>query len=153
MNGTTMDVAFTATSMAPNIPGGATAPQKDWHLKPQPQSVRSHTMPSERAHYHLLIWGDWRRTNRGQVGHGFDHSSTILESGGSKEFDHMVEAEDSRSAAICDGIITGLEQLYRAAIESEYLLQGVIKHNRQATADLLLDAQLAFWSRAKKWLV
>ncbi len=107
----------------------------------------------ERADYHLQGWGIWRRANRGQVGHGYDSSSTILESGGSKHFDHMVEAEDSKAAAICEGIIDGLEYLYRVALESEYLLQGVIKHNRRGTAELLLDAKEAFWEKAKRWLV
>lgn len=42
---------------------------------------------------------------------------------------------------------------YRTALESEYIMQGTIKHNRRATGELLLDAQLAFWERAKRWLV
>ena len=107
-----------------------------------------------RAHYHLSGWGIWRRANRGEVTRGYPSRSAMLSTGymGS-ELDHLVEAEDAKAAATSDSIIDGLPFLYRTALESEYILQGVIKHNRRSTGELLLDAQLAFWERAKRWLV
>lgn len=106
-----------------------------------------------RAIYHLEGWGEWRRRNRGSIARGYPSSSTCLSSGGvSKEFDHMVEAEDARAAAICDAVIDDLTTLYRAVLESEHIMQGAFKCNRAETKELLLDAQMAFWDKAKKHL-
>lgn len=107
----------------------------------------------ERAHYHLQGWGIWKRANGGVVGHGYDSHSTILECGGSKHFDHMVEVEDAKAAWICDRVIDDLQEPHKTAIESRYWLQGVITHNRTPEDVLLRDAQLQFWAKARRWLV
>lgn len=107
-----------------------------------------------RAHYHLVGWGEWRRHAGNATSRGYDSSSAVVSSGGnSATFDHLVAVEDSRVAAICEAIIDDLSRLHRTALESEYILQGVMKHNRIPPAQLLLNSQLAFWDRAKKRLV
>lgn len=106
-----------------------------------------------RAVYHLIGWGEWRRQNRGSVTRGYPSKSTGIESGGgSDEFDYMVEREDAKAAAICDTVIDDLSYLYRAVLESEYIMQGVFRSGRQNTQDLLIDAQAAFWAKAKRLL-
>lgn len=107
-----------------------------------------------RADYHLQGWGEWRRGYYGGIGRGYDSHSAVIRTGGySQEFDHLVGIEDAKAAAICDTVIRDLHPLYRTALESEYLLQGVIKHNRIATGELLRDAQWAFWQVARRFIV
>lgn len=111
-----------------------------------------------RAIYHLSGWGEWRRTGGGEIGRGYDHRSSVFSSGGGSTvgaFEHLVRIEDHKAAARCDAIIRddSFTDLYRTALESEYVMQGVIKSNRYVTAELLLDAQRAFWFKAKRWLV
>ena len=107
-----------------------------------------------RAKYHLIGWGIWRRTSGNATSRGYNSQSLVLSTGGnSQSFDHMVEAEDSRIASVCDTIIYDLPSLYRIVLESEYILQGTVKSNRKSTSELLMDAQIAFWSKAKKRLV
>lgn len=106
-----------------------------------------------RAVYHLIGWGEWRRRNHGAVTRGYPSKSSGLESGGgSEEFDHMVEREDSKAAAICDTVIDDLAYLYRVTLESEYIMHGVFRSGLQNTQDLLTDAQAAFWAKAKRVL-
>lgn len=106
-----------------------------------------------RAVYHLTGWGEWRRQNRGSVTRGYPSKSAGIESGGgSEEFDHMVEREDAKAAAICDAVIDDLPVLYRERLASEYIMQGVFKNNRHDNASLLMDAQAAFWAKAKRVL-
>ncbi len=103
------------------------------------------------AHYHLTIWGAWRRMAPGSVGRGYPTHSAGLGSGGvSSDFDDMADEADCRSARACDTVIMDLPDLYRIALESEYLMQGVFKHNRRSTTELLLDAQDAFWQKARR---
>lgn len=104
-----------------------------------------------KAHYHLTIWGAWRRMAHGNVGRGYpSHSAGLGTGGGSADFEDMADEADCRSARACDTVIADLPTLYRSALESAYLMQGVLKHNRRSTAELLLDAQAAFWERARR---
>lgn len=106
-----------------------------------------------RAHYHLQGWGEYRRICRGSISKGYPVRSAFLATGGSSaEFDDLVSNADFSAARICDSCINDLAYLYQKAIESEYLMQGVIRHNRISTQDLLTDAMAAFWELAKKWL-
>ncbi len=105
----------------------------------------------EKAHYHLIKWGIWRKSARGSTANGYPtHSAGLGSGGGSADFEDMADEADSRSARACDTVISDLQDLYRIALESEYLLQGVFKHNRRSTAELLLDAQMAFWEKARR---
>jgi len=106
-----------------------------------------------RAIYYLQIWGYWRMANRGSVTRGYPSKSAGIGSGGSsEEFDHLVEREDAKAAQVCDTIIDDLDRLHRLRLESEYALQGVLKHGRGNDAALLRDAQAEFWKRARKHL-
>ncbi len=106
-----------------------------------------------RAVYHLQGWGIWRRIARGTATRGYPSKSAGVESGGgSEEFDALVEREDAKAAAICDRVIDDLGVLYRTRLESEYITQGVFKSNRHNNASLLMDAQAAFWAKAKRLL-
>lgn len=105
----------------------------------------------DRAHYHLLIWGEWRRTNTGHVGKGYPSRSSMLSTGGGQdEFDHLVEKEDAKSAAISDSIIDELPAIYKATLESEYIMQGVFKHRRMRSEELLTDAIANYWAKARR---
>ena len=108
---------------------------------------------TERAHYHLSIWGEWRRTNRGAVGRGYpSRSAGIACECGSSDLDALVEREDSRSAAICDAAIYGLPEILRHSLEGEYIMQGVFKHRRMDHDALLRTAIAAFWDKARRHL-
>lgn len=103
-----------------------------------------------RAVYHLQGWGEWRRQNRGSVTRGYPSKSAGIESGGgSEEFDHMVEREDSKAAAICDTVIDDLPVLYRALLAAEYIERCQSRHGQWND---LIDAQAAFWAKAKRLL-
>lgn len=103
-----------------------------------------------RSCYHLIGWGEWRRKNRGSVTRGYPSKSAGIESGGgSEEFDNMVEREDSKAAAICDTVIDDLPVLYRALLAAEYIERCQSRHGH---GDDLMDAQAAFWTKAKRLL-
>ncbi len=103
-----------------------------------------------RAVYHLIGWGEWRRQNRGSVTRGYPSKSAGIESGGgSEEFDHMVEREDAKAAAICDTVIDDLPVLYRAQLAAEYIERC---QSRLGQGNGLIDAQAAFWAKAKRVL-
>ena len=107
-----------------------------------------------RAVYHLEIWGEWRRVNRGSVTRGYPSNSCGLASGGaSQDFDSMVEKEDEKSAAIADSVIDGLPELLRLALEHRYILRGVLKSNRADAEIVLREAHARFWERARRNLV
>lgn len=117
-------------------------------------NIMAETEGLDRARYHLEGWAFWRKVARGTVTRGYpNHSAGLATGGASSEFDEMVNEADFTAAKTCDSVIGELPDLYRFAIESEYLLQGVIKYNRRSTADLLHDSIVAFWDRSKKWLV
>lgn len=103
-----------------------------------------------RAVYHLIGWGEWRRRNHGAVTRGYPSKSSGVESGGgSEEFDHMVEREDSKAAAICDTVIDDLPALYRALLAAEYIER---RQSRIGQGNGLIDAQEAFWAKARRVL-
>lgn len=103
-----------------------------------------------RAIYHLTGWGTWRRQNRGSVTRGYPSKSAGIESGGgSEEFEHMVEREDSKAAAICDTVIDDLPALYRALLAAEYIERC---QSRLGQGNGLIDAQEAFWAKARRVL-
>jgi hypothetical protein len=107
-----------------------------------------------RAHYHLQGWADYRRSVQGATSKGYPSRSAFLATGGaSAAFDDMVDEADFAAARTCDAIIGEIKDIYRQALESWYLMQGVIKHNRRSESELLHEAQLAFWDKARKWLV
>ena len=128
--------------------------QTDGRIVGQVHRLPQMNQERERAHYHLLIWGEWRRANTGQVGRGYPSRAAMLSTGGGQdEFDHLVEKEDAKSAAISDSIIDELPALYKAALESEYLMQGVFKHRRMNAEELLTDAIANYWAKARRHLV
>lgn len=107
-----------------------------------------------RAIYHLLIWGEWRKANTGQVTRGYPSRSAGVATGGaSDDFDSMVEREDAKTAAICDAIIYDLGEANRLILENEYILGRSFKPNRGNYSAMLDEAHSNFWSRAKKHLI
>lgn len=128
--------------------------QTDGRIVGQVHRLPQMNQERERAHYHLLIWGEWRRTDKGSVGLGYPPRSALLSTGGCQdEFDHLVEVEDNKSAEISESIIDDLPALYRTALESEYLLQGVFKPGRLNSEELLTDAIANYWAKARRHLV
>lgn len=143
-----------AKTALPRMAAMVPDPQTDGRSVRQMHQLPQMNQERERAHYHLLIWGEWRRSNTGQVGRGYPSRAAMLSTGGGQdEFDHLVEKEDAKSAAISDSIIDELPALYKVALESEYLMQGVFKHRRLNSEELLTDAIANYWAKARRHLV
>ena len=107
-----------------------------------------------RAEYFLEIWGDWCRSERWAVTKGFPKKSAgICTGGASEDFETLVDREDAKAAQTCDAIIWDLPQLYRLILEHKYVLRGALKSPRGDAQERLIDAQAAFWAKARKYLV
>lgn len=108
-----------------------------------------------RAEYHLIGWGEWRRRDRWSAGVGYGSRSAGFTTGGSgyDDIDDLVAVEDAKAAHICDTVIWGMEIRLRIRLESEYIMQGVIKSGRGDDAELLAEAKAVFWEQAKRNLV
>lgn len=107
----------------------------------------------QRAHYHLLGWGEWRRLNRGAVSRGYPSRASFLATGGSsEEFDNLVARADSLAARTCETVINGIEEPWKTGLEAHYVLQSIFKHNRMSADEILKTARRLFWDKARKWL-
>lgn len=103
---------------------------------------------TSRANYHLEGWGIWRRANRGSVSRGYPSRSAMLATGGgSSDFDHLIDIEDAKAAAICDSIIYDMALSQRKQLEAVYVEMG------QKSGRAFEDAVETFWARAKAMLV
>lgn len=106
------------------------------------------------AEYHLLGWGEWRRSETAAQGVGFPCRSHGLSSGGCgfDDVDDLAAKEDAKAAQICDTIIWDLPAVSRTMLECRYIFGDVLRSRRPDADARLVEALRDFWARARRVL-